>query len=240
MCGAARSAGPAAARVPAERAVPPREVRSEPQRTIGIFYARLLPVVAAASLVILRRQLRRFAAIIAVCGYFTAVYALTYAEIRHSEPLSPLVDILVVAGAAHLTTAGASWIRRRGLVQGTDVVPGHEAPPYRAMEVVDVTGSGGPGRAGTWKSRATAVQAGTAARHASARPPENQLGAHLDQFRRLRGPPCRTHTLVGGSTASSSTRRCEAGQSTSVTAARRASRGSCRRRRSSRERRNPS
>jgi hypothetical protein len=87
-------------------------------RTVGIFYSRLLPVAAAAALVLLRRQLRRFATLVAVCAYFTVFHALTYAEVRHSEPLGPLVDILVVAGVVHLFTTARGRLRGAKAYEG--------------------------------------------------------------------------------------------------------------------------
>ncbi len=66
-----------------------------------VFYSRLVfPLLGLAAIVVLRRRgkLGDHRAILVVLGYFTVVSALTYAEARHSEPLVPLLAILI-AGA---------------------------------------------------------------------------------------------------------------------------------------------
>lgn len=75
---------------------------------VGIFVTRLLPIVALAGLIILRRRLRRLGPLLAVCAYFTCFYAINFAEVRYSEPLQPIVVLLIVAAATEV------WSRYQG------------------------------------------------------------------------------------------------------------------------------
>jgi dolichyl-phosphate-mannose-protein mannosyltransferase len=59
---------------------------------------RAFPLVAFASLMLLRDRLGRYAALLALLAYCTALHALTHAEVRLSEPLHPL--LLVITAAA--------------------------------------------------------------------------------------------------------------------------------------------
>jgi hypothetical protein len=58
---------------------------------------RLLPIIAVAGLIILRRQLRQFALLLVFCAYFTCFYAINFAEVRYSEPLQPIVILFILA-----------------------------------------------------------------------------------------------------------------------------------------------
>ena len=69
-----------------------------PLKLLNMFVARQLPLVALGALVFLaiRRQIRPLVPLIAVCTYFTLVHMITWAEMRYSEPLHPLLAIFVV------------------------------------------------------------------------------------------------------------------------------------------------
>jgi 4-amino-4-deoxy-L-arabinose transferase-like glycosyltransferase len=72
-----------------------------PLKLLNMFVARQLPIIALGALGFLavRRQLRPLVPLIAVCAYFTLVHMITWAEMRYSEPLHPLLAIfLVTAG----------------------------------------------------------------------------------------------------------------------------------------------
>jgi 4-amino-4-deoxy-L-arabinose transferase-like glycosyltransferase len=70
-------------------------------RIAAILAARVLPIIAVIALIILHElhgQVRRVMPLVLICSYFMVVYALTYPEIRFSEPLYPiLVTIIATA-----------------------------------------------------------------------------------------------------------------------------------------------
>lgn len=63
----------------------------------GHLAVRLLPLLALVSLFFLRTRLREFAVPLAVLAYFSLMHMMLYAEIRHSEPLHPILVVLVAA-----------------------------------------------------------------------------------------------------------------------------------------------
>jgi 4-amino-4-deoxy-L-arabinose transferase-like glycosyltransferase len=65
------------------------------RRAWGILIARTLPFFAALSLVILRHRIKALWPLISICLYFTLLHALTYPEVRHSEPLQPIILIFI-------------------------------------------------------------------------------------------------------------------------------------------------
>jgi hypothetical protein len=70
-------------------------------KLLNMFVARQLPLAALAALVFLavRGRIRPLVPFVAICAYFTLVYMLTWAEMRYSGPLRPLLAIiLVIAG----------------------------------------------------------------------------------------------------------------------------------------------
>jgi 4-amino-4-deoxy-L-arabinose transferase-like glycosyltransferase len=69
-----------------------------PLKLISILVARQLPILALVALVFLavRGRIRPLVPFIAVCAYFTLVHMITWAEMRYSEPLHPLLAIIVV------------------------------------------------------------------------------------------------------------------------------------------------
>jgi 4-amino-4-deoxy-L-arabinose transferase-like glycosyltransferase len=67
-------------------------------KLLNMFVARQLPIVALAALVFLavRGRIRPLVPLVAVCAYCTFVYMITWAEMRYSEPLHPLLAIILV------------------------------------------------------------------------------------------------------------------------------------------------
>jgi 4-amino-4-deoxy-L-arabinose transferase-like glycosyltransferase len=75
-------------------------------KLLNMFVARQLPLAALATLVFLavRGRLRPLLPFVAVCAYFTLVHMITWAEMRYSGPLHPLLAIiLVMAGREEFT-----------------------------------------------------------------------------------------------------------------------------------------
>jgi hypothetical protein len=73
-------------------------------KLFSMFMTRQLPLVALAALMFLvvRGRARPLLPFIAVCAYFTLVHMLTWAEMRYSEPLHPLLAIIVVMAGEEL------------------------------------------------------------------------------------------------------------------------------------------
>jgi len=74
---------------------------------LGAMAARILPILALLALGVLWRQRRALLPLYAVLIYATVLAALTHAEARLSEPLQPVLIIL-------LTGAIVQLARRRG------------------------------------------------------------------------------------------------------------------------------
>ncbi|MEG4517971.1 MULTISPECIES: glycosyltransferase family 39 protein [unclassified Microcoleus] len=72
------------------------------QQIVCILAVRILPVIAAWSMIVLRHRWREFLPLLAVCGYFTLFHALTYTEVRHSEPLHPILAVVIATAAGEL------------------------------------------------------------------------------------------------------------------------------------------
>jgi hypothetical protein len=64
-----------------------------------VIFARFLPIVALAAVVFMRSVRSKSIPLLFMMGYFTLLHALTHAEARLSEPLQPLL-LVVIAGAA--------------------------------------------------------------------------------------------------------------------------------------------
>lgn len=73
-----------------------------PQRIVGILASRILPVFAALGMIVLRHRWREFLPLLLVCAYFTVIHALTYAEVRYSEPLHPILAVVIATAAGEL------------------------------------------------------------------------------------------------------------------------------------------
>ena len=73
-----------------------------PLKVFRILVARQLPVVALAALVFLtvRGRIRPLVPFVAIFAYFTLVHMISWAEMRYTEPLHPLLAIIVVTAAS--------------------------------------------------------------------------------------------------------------------------------------------
>jgi hypothetical protein len=63
----------------------------------GRIFALLIPLITLLALPLLRPQFGHFWPILLVLLFFTAIHAVLISEIRYSEPLYPLLGILLVA-----------------------------------------------------------------------------------------------------------------------------------------------
>jgi hypothetical protein len=72
---------------------------------VMIMTARILPLVALAAVWILRSRWRELLPVYALLAFFTLVHALTWAELRLSEPLAPYLVILVAGAAVRVCQA---------------------------------------------------------------------------------------------------------------------------------------
>lgn len=73
-----------------------------PPRIVGILWSRILPVFAALGMIVLRHPWREFLPLLLVCGYFTLIHSLTYSEVRYSEPLHPILAVVIATAAGEL------------------------------------------------------------------------------------------------------------------------------------------
>ena len=73
---------------------------------VWMLASRLLPLVALAALIIERRRLRRLWPLVAVLAYFTVVHALTWAELRLSDPMVPLLAVVIGVAFTSLRPGG--------------------------------------------------------------------------------------------------------------------------------------
>ena len=73
-----------------------------PLKVFRILVARQLPMVALAALVFLamRGRIRPLLPFIAIGAYFTLIHSISWAEMRYSEPLHPVLAIIVVTAAS--------------------------------------------------------------------------------------------------------------------------------------------
>lgn len=72
---------------------------------------RVFPLVAFASLILIRERWRRLSGILLVLAYCTLLHALTHAEFRLSEPLHPLL-LVIVAGVAAQYAGRVGYVGR--------------------------------------------------------------------------------------------------------------------------------
>ena len=73
-----------------------------PQRIVEILGSRILPVFAALGMIVLRHPWPEFLPLLVVCSYFTLIHALPYAEVRYSEPLHPILAVVIATAAGEL------------------------------------------------------------------------------------------------------------------------------------------
>jgi len=93
-----------------------RQVGFSSHGAVQIIFARFLPIVALISLFFLRSKWSGILPLLATMGYFTLLHAMTHAEARLSEPLQPMLLILI--GGAFMTVidqARERWIAKRSL-----------------------------------------------------------------------------------------------------------------------------
>jgi hypothetical protein len=74
--------------------------------TAQYVFWRAFPLVGFAALLVLRGSYRRLAAILAILAYCTLLHAVTHAEARLSEPLHPLLLVIVAGAAVRVWSAG--------------------------------------------------------------------------------------------------------------------------------------
>ncbi len=77
----------------------------------NMFMARQLPLIALVALVFLavRGRVRPLLPFVVVCTYFMLVHMSTWSEMRYSEPLHPLLAIIVMAAGKE----GCDWFARK-------------------------------------------------------------------------------------------------------------------------------
>jgi 4-amino-4-deoxy-L-arabinose transferase-like glycosyltransferase len=69
----------------------------------SFFGARLLFLAAAlTALLILRRSLRVFIPLLSICGYFMCIYAILVPVARYSEPLYPILAVIIATAASQI------------------------------------------------------------------------------------------------------------------------------------------
>jgi hypothetical protein len=67
-------------------------------QTAGIFFSRLvIPLLTILAVIRLRHRLREFSPLLVFPLYFTAIHALTFAEVRYAEVLHPLLAVVIAA-----------------------------------------------------------------------------------------------------------------------------------------------
>lgn len=82
----------------------------------AMFGFRLLLVVATlAGLIILRRRLRVFTPLLLICGYLMLVYALLLPVARYSEPLYPILAVIIAAAVSELIDRYHAHLRSFGV-----------------------------------------------------------------------------------------------------------------------------
>jgi len=80
-------------------------------KLLNMFMTRQLPLVALVALVFLavRGRVRPLLPFVVVCTYFMLVHMSTWSEMRYSEPLHPLLAIILVAAGQE----GFDWVARK-------------------------------------------------------------------------------------------------------------------------------
>jgi hypothetical protein len=86
-----------------------RRAGFDPDAAVAVMVARALPLLALVSILTLWVQRRRLLPIYAILLYCTLLHAATHAEARLSEPLQPLLLVLLSGAAIHHARA---WLRR--------------------------------------------------------------------------------------------------------------------------------
>jgi len=87
-----------------------RQVGFTSYGAVQIIFARFLPIVALIALLFLRSEGSKILPLLVMMGYFTLLHAMTHAEARLSEPLQPMLLILI--GGAFMTGIDKARERR--------------------------------------------------------------------------------------------------------------------------------
>ena len=74
--------------------------------TAQYMFWRAFPIGGFAALLVLRGSYRRLAGILSILAYCTLLHAITHAEARLSEPLHPLLLVIVAGAALRVSSAG--------------------------------------------------------------------------------------------------------------------------------------
>ena len=82
-------------------------------RIIGFYASRVYPIVTLLALLAMPQSFRHFRSLLIICVYFTVFHALTNAETRYSEPLHPLLAIIIATALARIAKQG--WARLHGV-----------------------------------------------------------------------------------------------------------------------------
>lgn len=93
-----------------------RELWFSPRDAKLVMLMRAIPIVALAAALWLRRSWRRLLPVYAILIYCTLLHAATHAEARLSEPLQPL--LLVIVAGAFVSACAAGWRDRPGPAGG--------------------------------------------------------------------------------------------------------------------------
>ena len=87
-----------------------RQIGFSSNAAVQVIFARFLPIVALVALVFLRSKWSKILPLLVMMGYFTLLHAMTHAEARLSEPLQPILLILI--GGAFMTVIDTARERR--------------------------------------------------------------------------------------------------------------------------------
>lgn len=101
------------------------------QEAASILFARVMPILALLASFVLRQRWRRLSPIYAILIYCTLLHAAAHAEARLSDPLQPLLMILVGGAVVMLWEAVAHrmrleipWLANRAMRSGVTDEPG--------------------------------------------------------------------------------------------------------------------
>jgi 4-amino-4-deoxy-L-arabinose transferase-like glycosyltransferase len=95
-----------------------RQVGVSRGEAVMLILARLMPIVALLGAIVLHAHWRRLMPIYTMLGYCTVLHAATHAEARLSDPLQPLLFVVIAGGTAELWRHNA---KRRSLPARAEV-----------------------------------------------------------------------------------------------------------------------
>jgi 4-amino-4-deoxy-L-arabinose transferase-like glycosyltransferase len=79
-----------------------------PWQIAGTAISRTIPAIAIVALIILRRRILDFLPLLVVLGYFVGLCALTFAALRYSEPLHPILLAIIATAASQVWSGWSS------------------------------------------------------------------------------------------------------------------------------------